>query len=96
MRAAKVDANHARIVDQLKSVLGPGTVLSMARLGGGAPDIAVGWGGKTHFYEIKDPGKPRSATRTTDDQETFRRSWPGHYAVVETAEQVLRNIGVKT
>ena len=90
-----MDQNHAHIVKQLESMLGPGTVLSMARLGDGAPDIAVGWGGRCFFYEIKDADKCPSAKRTTDDQERFRRRWPGHYAVVEDADAILRNIGIR-
>ena len=86
MRAAKVDGNHAAIVKILRS---HGlSVASTAGVGGGFPDIVVAFGNRTWCFEIKQPGE-----KVNPLQESFRRSWAGHYAVVESAEQVLRCVG---
>ena len=86
MRAAKIDTNQPEIVKVLRSY--GLSVASTASVGGGFPDIVVAFGNKTWCFEIKQPGE-----KVNPLQENFRRSWAGHYAVVETAEQVLRCVG---
>jgi hypothetical protein len=54
----------------------------MSRLGGGAPDLAIGYRGKTVLVEIKDGTKPASRRRLTPDEARFFESWRGEAAVV--------------
>ncbi len=89
-RAARVDDNHAEIVSALRKA--GCSVLSLATIGHGAPDILVGRAGRCYALEIKDGSKPPSARRLTDDEWKFRDAWRGHYAVVESVEQALEAI----
>ena len=84
---AKTDANQAEIVQALRDAYC--SVLPMHRLGQGAPDLAVGRGGKVYFLEVKtDNGK------LTSDEQEFMDEWRGHYAIVRTPEEALKAIGV--
>ena len=52
-------------------------------------DLVAGRGGASYLLEIKTrKGKLR------ESQERFIREWPGHYAVVRTAEEALKAVGL--
>ena len=51
-KRAKLDVNHLEIVATLRKC--GASVVSMASLGGGVPDILVGWNSRTCLMEIKD------------------------------------------
>ena len=51
-RAAKIDANHGDIVEALRGI--GCSVLSLAPLGKGAPDLLVGYWGRNTILEVKD------------------------------------------
>ena len=92
-RAAKVDANHADIVAALRAV--GCTVESLAAVGGGVPDLLVGWGCTTFLIEVKDGSKPPSARRLTEDQLRWHGAWRGGpVAVVCDVESALRVVRV--
>ena len=75
---ASLDANHTEIVAQLRQI--GATVVDLAKVGKGCPDILVGWRGKTYLMEIKTKTGYVRAT-----QEQFFRSWTGgHIAVVRS------------
>lgn len=86
-RAAKVDANHAEVVAALRKI--GCSVASLASVGAGIPDLAVGYQGKNFLLEVKDGKKPPSARKLTDDEKAFMAAWKGQYAVVESAEQAI-------
>lgn len=90
-RAARVDDNQAAIVEALRAA--GCSVLSIASIGAGAPDLAVGRGGKTYFLEVKDGGKPPSARRLTADELKFHGSWVGHITVVKSVAEALAAVG---
>jgi hypothetical protein len=80
-RAARLDANHAEIVEAFKAA-GCG-VLSLAGLGNGVPDLLVVGpdamrGGDLALFlvEIKDGSKPKSQQALTADQVRFHADWP--------------------
>ena len=76
MRAeASLDANHTEIVAGLRQV--GATVVDLAKVGKGCPDILVGFRGKTYLMEIKTKTGYVRAT-----QEQFFRSWNGGYIAV--------------
>lgn len=92
-RHRKRDGNHAELVSQL---LGVGySVLDTADLGHGAPDLVVGANGINLLLEIKNPEQPPSKRKLTPDEQDFRDSWRGQYAVVETLEDVIRIVAQK-
>lgn len=84
-RAAKVDANHTKIVASIRAF--GFSVYNTSAVGQGFPDIVCGYGGRTFIVEIKDGAKYPSERRLTPAQETFRGSWLGNYVVLETMAQ---------
>lgn len=87
MRARRVDANQAEIVAALREV--GCTVLDMSRLGGGAPDLAVGYGGLTILCEVKDGAKPPSARKLTPAEQEWQATWTGGCRLIESVEDAL-------
>ena len=74
-RAAKIDANHNDVVKALRSI--GATVHSLAREGGGCPDLLVGYRGTTLLMEVKDGSRPPSERRLNPDQEKWIEAWRG-------------------
>ena len=68
------DANQRRIVDALRR-MGASVVIT-ADVGGGFPDLVVGWGGETYLVEVKN------RTRLSRRQRAFREKWNGGEIVV--------------
>lgn len=91
-RAARVDDNQREIVDALRRV--GCSVWSLAGVGKGFPDLAVGFRGRNLFLEVKDGSKPPCKRKLTPDEEAFHASWRGHVAVVESVEDALKIVGV--
>lgn len=73
--AARVDGNHGEIVDFFKK-LGC-SVLSLAPLGKGVPDLLVATDGITWLVEVKMP-----KGKETADQIEFAATWKGCRAIV--------------
>ena len=96
-RRAHVDANQAEVVDALRAV--GATVDSAASMGGGFPDLVVGYKGATFLIEVKNAeglnGRVRRGQGMTPDQVRWHARWRGHVAVVSSAEEALAAIGVK-
>lgn len=82
-RRARVDSNHAEIVEALR---GMGcSVQSLASVGGGCPDLLVGFRGRNVLLEIKAP-----KGETTDDQWTWGLKWNGQMGIVRSTEEARR------
>lgn len=90
-RAARTDANQREIVEALRAV--GATVQPLHTVGGGCPDLLVGWRGTNYLLEIKDGRKSKSRRRLTPDEEQFFFEWRGQAAVVKSADEALRHIG---
>ncbi len=90
----KIDANHSRIVKELRQI--GATVQSLADLGKGVPDILVAWRGTNYLFEIKDWKQPPSKRRLTPDEKKWHQLWQGQVAVVETSSEALRIMGIET
>ena len=86
-RAARTDANHTEVVKALRRI--GASVVSLASVGAGIPDILCGHNGLNWLFEVKNPEQPPSKRRLTDDEQAFMIAWRGQYAVVETAEQAI-------
>lgn len=89
-RAAKVDANQAEIVAAFRRL--GASVQCCHAVGGGFPDLVVGFRGLNALVEVKDGSKPPSARKLTSDQIDFHHCWRGEIAVVETVADVERLI----
>ena len=88
-QAARRDANHADIRDELRKA--GAVVADTASLGGGFPDLVVGWRGVIMLLEIKDGNKPPSKRKLTPDEVEFFKTWNGFPVyVVESFEDAAR------
>ena len=90
--AAKSDDNQREIVRALRDA--GATVMHLHTVGGGCPDICVGYRGGNYLIEIKDGSKPPSAQKLTPAQFDWHRTWRGRAAVVNSVEAALKVIGV--
>jgi len=80
-RASKVDANHTEIVDCFKK-LGC-SVLSLAAMGKGVPDLLVATKGITWLVEVKS-GK----SKENELQKEWAENWQGARALVRDTQGV--------
>lgn len=85
-RAGRVDANQGLITEALRAA--GCSVLSLAGLGNGAPDLLVARRG-TFCLEVKDSDQPPSKRRLRPLQEKFRKEWKGDLFTVETVQEAL-------
>lgn len=84
--AKRVDGNHKEIVDALRRV--GASVQSMHTVGGGCPDLLVGYRGCNYVLEVKTPtGKRKPA------QVDWHADWHGDVQTVTSIEQALAVIG---
>ena len=88
-RAAKVDANHARIVKALRDA--GCLVTDLSAVGGGVPDLLVATPVERRLMmlEIKDGEKRKSAQKLTPPQEAFHAKWHGLVHVVTSVNEAI-------
>lgn len=86
-RAAKVDANQSEIVEALRAA--GISVVSLASLGRGVPDILAASGTDAWLIEIKGP----KGTLTVDQQKWIE-AWTGVVHIVRTPDEALKLVGV--
>ena len=67
------------------------SVLSLAAVGKGCPDLLVYRAGRLFMLEVKDGDKPPSARKLTPDQVIFHRIWPVY--VVKNVEEAIEVTG---
>lgn len=92
-RAAKVDRNQSEIVKALRKA--GASVQPLHAVGQGCPDILVGFRGQCFAIEIKDGKLAPSDRKLTTPQKEWHDAWRGQVAVVLSAEDALRVIGVQ-
>lgn len=92
-RRAAIDRNQPDIVKRLRAV--GCTVQPLHSVGGGCPDLLVGFQGRNVLLELKDGDKPPSAQRLTDDQAEWHAVWRGQVAVVNSIEGALAALGIE-
>lgn len=91
-KIARVDQNQAEIVGALREV--GASVHVTSQLGGGFPDIVVGWQRRTYLMEIKrEKGSP-SSQALTDDERKFHEEWRGQASVVRSVAEALKVLGI--
>lgn len=79
----RVDQNHAAIMQALRD--NAMECVSIASVGGGCPDILVGFRGLNVALEVKTDHK----APLTAGEQGFRDTWPGQYAIVTTGEEAV-------
>lgn len=87
-RAAKVDGHQAGIVADLRRIPGC-TVAITSAVGGGFPDIAIGYRGFNFFVELKDKSQPKHRHELTPDQARFHAEWTGQVLKAFTFTDIL-------
>ncbi|MCP4976783.1 MAG: hypothetical protein GY931_11530 [Maribacter sp.] len=88
---ARIDKNQLAIVNSLRSI--PNVTVELNK-----DDILVGYRGKNYWYEIKSPdaiskktGKVKE-TSLKPSQVVLRDTWEGHYKIVTSLNEILRDI----
>lgn len=84
-KRGKIDLNQTDIVNNLRKC--GFSVLSLANLGNGAPDICVGAFGNNYLFEIKQEKK-----KLTKDEHKFHESWNGQVAIIYNTEDAIKKI----
>lgn len=90
-KRGKTDRNQTEIVQALRGV--GCSVQSLASIGDGCPDLAVGRNGVNYFLECKDGEKSKSRQRLTGEQGEWISKWKGKVCVVATVKEALEAIG---
>ena len=83
----KVDANQAEIVKALRQV--GMSVLSLAPMGKGCPDLLVADDDSYFLIEVKGP-----KGKLTEDQVAFIADWRGVVHIARTVDEALNIVGV--
>ncbi len=81
---AAIDGNQPEIVEGLRAA--GRSVVTLHQIGGGVPDLIVGFCGVNYLVEVKVLGRRK---KLTPDQEKFHSEWKGSLAVVETLKEAL-------
>ena len=85
MSRRRVDNNQGEIVNALRSV--GASVVSLASLGKGVPDLLVGWRGANILLEVKNlAGR---GDRLTPAEQDFLDAWRGQAAVARNIDEAL-------
>lgn len=82
----KTDTNHREIINALRGV--GATVTDLSAVGGGCPDILVGYHGRNYLLELKF-----DRVRMTERQLQWHGAWRGAVAIVLTVDEALTVIG---
>jgi len=86
--AARTDGNQSDLIKELRKI--GADVADTSRLGGGFPDLVVGYRGTNYLIEVKDPKqKPSDRKLTPKEKDFFDRWGSGPCFVVETLDGFL-------
>lgn len=92
MRAARTDANHAAVRDALRAI--GASVADTSAVGGGFPDLVVGFRSRNFFFEVKDGAKSPSRRGLTKAQKAFAASWRGQWDCVYSVDEAIHLVGL--
>jgi len=89
MTYARIDTNHKEIVAALRKA--GASVVSLASMKHGCPDLLVGYGNETMLMEIKKDAK----AKFTPDQLQFMANWRGgSISRVDSVDAAIRALGI--
>lgn len=83
-RAANVDRNQGYIAD-LARRLGA-SVAYIHSVGGGVPDLLLGYAGENILVEVKNP---EARGKLNENQKKFHAGWRGTVVVIESGDQLV-------
>ena len=86
----RLDSNQKEVVEVLRKA--GFRVLSLAALGGGAPDLLVAHNHKMVLVEVKDGKKKPSARKLTLAQEDFHKEWYKNVVTILNPEDAMTTI----
>lgn len=89
-RAAKIDDNQRALVSILRQA--GYSVLSLAAIGKGVPDLLVARNGVMWLIEVKDGSKAPSRRRLTPFQKEFHATWRAPILVINSQAEILKFI----
>ena len=81
-RAARIDSTQREIVSDLRKL--GATVQPLHTVGGGVPDLLVGWKGLNWLVECKSKGKGLNEL-----QKTWHADWRGSVIVATDVETIM-------
>lgn len=90
----RIDANHAAIVEALRGI--GASVVSLADLGHGVPDLLVGFRAQNLLLEVKNGDQPPSKRKLTTDEQRFFDSWRGLIYVVYSPADAVSVVNLMT
>lgn len=89
MTYARIDTNHKEIVKALREA--GASVVSLASMKHGCPDLLCGYEGETLLMEIKRDSK----AKFTPDQLEFMSNWKGGaVSRVDSVDAAIRALGI--
>jgi hypothetical protein len=91
--ACRTDENQKDIVETLRGI--GATVELLHKVGGGCPDILVGYKGLNWLFEIKDPRHIPSQRKLNDVQVQWHAAWRGQVNKIETAAEAMEIMQVE-
>jgi hypothetical protein len=83
----RTDENQKQIVAELRRY--GASVAVLAHLGGGVPDLLVGFRGKNYLFEVKNPKVRPADRKLSDDERVFHALWSGQLATVHSTEEII-------
>ncbi len=84
-RSSKVDANQRDIMSALRDI--GCSIQSLHTVGGGCPDLLVGFRGRTTLLEVKNPD---GRNQVLPEQEAWHNAWlGGPVIVVRSVEEAV-------
>jgi hypothetical protein len=89
-RAAKIDANQGEIVKALRAI--GCSVVSLAPLGNGCPDLLVGIFRRNLLLEVKDGDKSESRRKLTPMEREFHETWKGKVETVHNVDEAIQAV----
>lgn len=87
-RRGRIDGNQQIVIAYLRRF--GATVEILSNVGGGCPDLLVGFRGVNLLVEVKDPSQSKSTRALTPAQKEWHASWKGRVHIIETPEEALR------
>ena len=85
-KRARKDDNQTIIVSAFRQF--GASVFETHQVGGGFPDIVVGFRGKNYLIEIKDGEKCESRRPLTPAEIEFHAAWRGRVEIIKSVEEV--------
>ena len=89
-KRARTDDNQSPVVRRLRQI--GCSVLSLAPIGSGCPDLLIGYHGLNTLLEVKDGEKAPSARKLTGDQVRFKSEWRGQWVVVTSPDEAMEAV----